>query len=59
MRKSLDQCEDMGFNKVLFERDAKVVIDAIQISGENWSSYGQVIEDASPLRQDQIGISSL
>lgn len=43
--RAMDMCQDLGFNLVEFEGDAKAVIDAIKSNSVDNSWLGQVIDD--------------
>jgi ribonuclease HI len=42
---TITKCKEMGFLKIHFEGDAKVVIDAVLSEEDDWSRKGTVIED--------------
>ncbi|XP_040987787.1 uncharacterized protein LOC121235506 [Juglans microcarpa x Juglans regia] len=45
LRTTAKLCSELGFNRVLFEGDAQVVVNAIRNPVENWTWYGHIIED--------------
>ncbi|KAF5442857.1 hypothetical protein F2P56_035473 [Juglans regia] len=45
LHKAMDLCTKLGLNQVCFERDAKVVVDAVNSKNEDNSWLGQMIED--------------
>lgn len=46
-------CIDLNFSKVVFEGDAKVIVNAVNEEKEDYSSYGSVIEDAKNLLRER------
>lgn len=45
LRKALEICRDLNFQKVIFEGDAKAIIMAVQSDEENISCHGPLIND--------------
>ncbi|KAF5465429.1 hypothetical protein F2P56_015440 [Juglans regia] len=45
MRKTIELCTDMGFNRVIIEGDAKVILEAVVNPDTCWIAYGQIIQD--------------
>ncbi|XP_041009471.1 probable inactive receptor kinase At5g53320 [Juglans microcarpa x Juglans regia] len=43
--RTIEVCREMGFNKVVFEGDALIVINAVKEDVACWAWYGQVVED--------------
>ncbi|KAF5443081.1 hypothetical protein F2P56_035670, partial [Juglans regia] len=43
--RAMELCQDLGFNMVEFEGDAKAVVDAVKSNAEDNSWMGQVTED--------------
>ncbi|XP_042988658.1 uncharacterized protein LOC122316191 [Carya illinoinensis] len=49
LQSAMDMCIEMGMNQVIFEGDAKAVIDAINLKKEDNYWYGQEIDDLQQL----------
>ncbi|XP_042972921.1 uncharacterized protein LOC122304717 [Carya illinoinensis] len=49
LQRAMDMCIEMGMNQVIFEGDAKAVIDAINSKNEDNSWHGQETEDLQQL----------
>ncbi|KAF5481089.1 hypothetical protein F2P56_001774 [Juglans regia] len=45
LRKAMELCEDLKFNKVILEGDAQVVVNAVNSQTEDLSYFGSIIED--------------
>ncbi|XP_035544636.1 uncharacterized protein LOC118348020 [Juglans regia] len=45
LRKAMELCEDLRFNKVIMEGDAQVVVNAVNSQIEDLSYFGSIIED--------------
>ncbi|KAF5450671.1 hypothetical protein F2P56_031001 [Juglans regia] len=45
LRRTIEVCKEMGFNKVIFEGDALVIINTVKENVMCWTWYGQVVED--------------
>lgn len=46
---TINMCLEIGLKKVVFEGDAKQVVEAINNSKENWTLNCQIIEDINIL----------
>ncbi|KAF5469997.1 hypothetical protein F2P56_010551 [Juglans regia] len=55
--KAMEVCRELNFNRVLFEGDAQVIVNAVNKGDEDYSSYGSVIEDAKKLLKAKYGSS--
>ncbi|XP_035547305.1 uncharacterized protein LOC118348876 [Juglans regia] len=45
LRRTIEVCKEMGFNKVVFEGDTLVMINALKENVVCWTWYGQVVEE--------------
>ncbi|XP_041001662.1 uncharacterized protein LOC121247365 [Juglans microcarpa x Juglans regia] len=45
MRKAIELCIELGFNRVIIEGDAKVILEAVVNPNTCWTAYGQIIQD--------------
>lgn len=60
MWKAMEVYKDFNFNKVIFEGDAQVIVNAVNDVQEDFSIYGSVIEYVKKLLQTRNGwMSSL
>ena len=39
-------CQDLGLPNVILEGDSLQVVQALRCMSQNWSPYGQIVEDA-------------
>jgi ribonuclease HI len=44
-------CRELGIHEVIFEGDAKQVVDAINSNTSKWSRFGHLIEDTRQMLQ--------
>ncbi|XP_042974867.1 uncharacterized protein LOC122306505 [Carya illinoinensis] len=49
LHRAMDMCIEMGMNQVIFEVDAKAVIDIVNSKSEDYSWHGQEIDDLQQL----------
>jgi ribonuclease HI len=42
---AIQQCKNLGFQRVHFEGDSKIVVEGVNSTKEDWSGKGMVLED--------------
>jgi ribonuclease HI len=52
MMMAIQLCKRLGYNMVLFESDAQLVVEGIKSMEINWSSRGLMLEDIKRALQD-------
>ncbi|KAF5450110.1 hypothetical protein F2P56_014981 [Juglans regia] len=55
LRTAMDLCRDLNFDKVIFEGDAQIVINAVNNQDEDLSFYGSIIEELKMVIKGWIG----
>ncbi|XP_041026926.1 uncharacterized protein LOC121267121 [Juglans microcarpa x Juglans regia] len=54
LRRTIEICIEMCFNRVVFEGDALIIINDVKDNVECWTWYGQVVEDVKRSLEEML-----